>query len=264
MGHTLVLSRGLIDVLPDEASLAMALAHELSHVILGHRLIDTKFAFADRMMIGDAELLETIAMHREAPEEADADAKVIELLDKSPYKDKLASAGLFLRIVGERAKLLPELIQPHVGDHVSGKVTQRGNELMMRAPELKPQDLTQVPALPVGARLVVDPWDGKLELLRSAAALPGSMREKTPLAVTPLTPHLKYAGSALLPLQTRAPLPRAGDVRAAPLAATAEATGPSLLELELAVPAVTAPQAPQTAPLPDPAAPPADAEVPRR
>ncbi len=38
VGHTLVLSRGFIDVLPDEASLAMALAHELSHVVLGHRL----------------------------------------------------------------------------------------------------------------------------------------------------------------------------------------------------------------------------------
>ena len=37
VGHTIVLSRGLIDVLPDEASLAMMLAHELSHVVLGHR-----------------------------------------------------------------------------------------------------------------------------------------------------------------------------------------------------------------------------------
>ena len=121
VGHTLVLSRGFIDVLPDEASLAMALAHELSHVVLGHRLIDTKFAFADRMMIGDAELLATIAMHREESEEAAADAKVVEMLDRSPYKDKLASAGLFLRIVAERSKLLPELIQPHVGDHVIGQ-----------------------------------------------------------------------------------------------------------------------------------------------
>jgi len=29
MGHTIVVSRGLIDVLPDEASLASILAHEL-------------------------------------------------------------------------------------------------------------------------------------------------------------------------------------------------------------------------------------------
>jgi hypothetical protein len=191
VGHTIVLSRGLIDVLPDEASLAMALAHELTHVVLGHRLIDTRFAFADRMMIGDAELLGTIAMRRDPREEAEADGKMVEMLDRSPYQDKLTSAGLFLRIVAERAALLPELIQPHVGDHVPGG-SQRSNELMTRAPELNPRDLTQVPALAIGARLLVDPWDGRLELLRSAAALPGSLREKTPLVITPLTPHLKY------------------------------------------------------------------------
>src|SRR5438309_9729444 len=39
IGHTIVLSRGLIDVLPDEASLATILAMELSHVVLGHREI---------------------------------------------------------------------------------------------------------------------------------------------------------------------------------------------------------------------------------
>jgi hypothetical protein len=186
-------------------------------VVLGHRLLDTKFAFADRMMIGDAELLATIAMRREAAEEAAADAKVVEMLDRSPYKDKLASAGLFLRIVAERSKMLPELIQPHVGDHVSGKEAQRLSELMTRAPELKHQDLTQVPALPIGARLVVDPWDGKLELLRSAAALPSAIREKTPLAITPLTPHLKYPAGTAMPLQPRA-LPRAANPAPAPVA----------------------------------------------
>jgi hypothetical protein len=246
VGHTLILSRGLIDVLPDEASLAMALAHELSHVVLGHRLIDTKFAFADRMMIGDAELLHTLVMPREQKDETAADAKVVELLDHSPYKEKLASPGLFLRIVAERAKLLPELIQPHMGDHVTGKATQ--SELLNRAPELKPQDLTQVAALPIGARLVVDPWDGKLELLRSAAALPGSIREKTPLGITPLTPHLRYPGSTPPPLQVR-DAPRAA---AAPVAVDVIAPSvPTLREVEIGGASPSAPQVPSLAPVPD-------------
>ena len=38
VGNTIVLSRGLIDVLPDEASLAMVLSHELAHIVLGHNL----------------------------------------------------------------------------------------------------------------------------------------------------------------------------------------------------------------------------------
>src|SRR5438093_3080650 len=54
IGHTIVLSRGMIDVLPDEASLAMILAHELAHIALGHRL-DTMYAFNDRMLFDDPE-----------------------------------------------------------------------------------------------------------------------------------------------------------------------------------------------------------------
>src|SRR4030095_7776819 len=80
VGHTIVLSRGLSDVLPDEASLATMLAHELSHVALGHQLIDTKFSFADRLMVSDGELLQPLRFRRTPEADAAADEKVIELL----------------------------------------------------------------------------------------------------------------------------------------------------------------------------------------
>src|SRR5271155_5380233 len=44
VGNTIVISRGLVDVLPDEASLAAVLAHELAHIVLGHNL-GSKYAF---------------------------------------------------------------------------------------------------------------------------------------------------------------------------------------------------------------------------
>ena len=40
VGRTIVLSRGLLDVLPDEATLAVVLAHELAHIVLRHSLGD--------------------------------------------------------------------------------------------------------------------------------------------------------------------------------------------------------------------------------
>src|SRR6202140_4318474 len=46
VGNTIVISRGLVDVLPDEASLAAMLAHELAHIVLGHNM-GSKFAFRD-------------------------------------------------------------------------------------------------------------------------------------------------------------------------------------------------------------------------
>src|SRR6202042_1746185 len=52
IGHTIVISRGLLDVLPDEASLGTVLAHELAHIVLGHPF-DTKLAFNDKLFFPD-------------------------------------------------------------------------------------------------------------------------------------------------------------------------------------------------------------------
>ena len=194
IGHTIVLSRGLIDVLPDEASLATMLAHELSHVALGHALIDTKFSFADRLMVSDGELLQALQFRHTPREEAAADEKVIEMLGKSPYRDKLADAGLFLRALSDHVGQLPHLIQPHIGDFMAanGQMTRLA-DLMQQAPPLMPDSLEQIAALQLGARLILDPWSDKLTLDRSSAVPLTSIREKVPLAVTPLMPVIRYA-----------------------------------------------------------------------
>src|SRR5260370_29615555 len=70
IGHTIVLSRGLIDVLPDEASLAAILAHELGHVVLGHKM-DTQFAFFNRVRFNEQETFRHFDLAR-TPEEEEA------------------------------------------------------------------------------------------------------------------------------------------------------------------------------------------------
>lgn len=191
VGHTVVLSRGMIDVLPDEASLAMILGHELSHVLLAHMLIDTKFAFADRLMIPDQDLLKVLRFRHPPAEEAAANVRMIALLQNSPYK-KVEDAGLFLRAILANAKLLPNLIQTHLSDYVVDG-GQSLSPLMQQSPQLAPEKIDQIPALPLGARLVVDPWSDRLELLRGPAVPLASAREKVPLAVTPLMPYIRYA-----------------------------------------------------------------------
>jgi len=193
VGRTIVVSRGLIDVLPDEASLAAMLAHELAHVALGHPLIDTKFAFADRLMVSDRDLLQTLQFQHAAHEEAAVDEKVVALLQSSPYKDRLASAGLFLRVLHDQAPHLPHLIQPRIGNRI-GQDDQKPRlaELVDRAPALEPGRLDQIPALAIGARTVLDPWSSRLALDRSPAVALVSAREKVPLSVTPVMPYLGY------------------------------------------------------------------------
>ncbi len=53
IGHTIVLSRGLVDVLPDEASLAAILAKEIGYIVTHHQQIDTRYSFFDRLQFDD-------------------------------------------------------------------------------------------------------------------------------------------------------------------------------------------------------------------
>src|SRR6201988_3337342 len=106
LGHTIVLSRGLIDVLPDEASLAAILAHELAHVVLGHSM-DTQFAFFDRLRVEEKDTLRHFAFSRSPAEELAANQKGSELLMKSPYKDQLTTAQRFLDDLQSRSREIP-------------------------------------------------------------------------------------------------------------------------------------------------------------
>jgi hypothetical protein len=186
IGHTIVLSRGLIDVLPDEASLAMIIAHELAHMALGHE-IDTKYAFNDRMLFQDPEAFQKIQLKHDEKEEIDADKKAAELLKNSPYKDNLGNAGLFLKAVDERAPQLNHLLLPHIGNAmVKGSEVTRMTGLKQAAPELEMGKLDQIAALPLGGRVRVDPWNNRVELMQTKPVALVSAREKMPFEVAPV------------------------------------------------------------------------------
>jgi hypothetical protein len=190
VGHTVVISRGLLDVLPDEASLAMVLAHELGHIVLGHRL-DTKYAFGDRVLFPDEETFQRIQLMRDPHQEEAADQKAIEFLQNSPYKDKLANAGLFLRALEARSKQLPALITPQFGSRMAkGDSVLRMSKLLQSAPPLKATDVTQIAALPLGSRIKLDSWDDHVELNKSKPVPLMSARDKMEFEVTPMMPHL--------------------------------------------------------------------------
>ncbi len=189
IGHTIVVSRGLLDVLPDEASLAMILAHELSHVVLGHR-IDTEFAFNDRFFFPDQDTFQRVDFTRSKADEEAADTKAGELLANSPYKTKLAAAGLFLKALQARARDLPNLIRPHLGNSLENGNTVRMFRLTSFAPRLEPQHLDQIAALPLGARIKVDPWSNRVEMMHAKPIALLSAQEKMPFEVTPFFPHL--------------------------------------------------------------------------
>jgi hypothetical protein len=190
LNHTILLSRGLIDVLPDEASLAAVLAHELAHIVLGHSM-NTKFAFEDRLLFDDPAILRRVQVGRDRQEEAAADEKAIEILKKSPYKDNLPKVGLFLRMLSERSDQVPHLIKPLLGNRMSdSKKDLRLAGLMDQAPTLELRDKDQISALPLGSHIKMDPWSDQLHLIKTTPTQRYAARDKMPFQITPFMLHL--------------------------------------------------------------------------
>jgi len=191
VGDTIVLSRGLIDVVPDEATMAAMLAHGMADALLPKPYQD-QYAFSDVMRLTATEVLRHLSFHENKSEAAENSQKAVELLNKSPYASKLQTAGLFLAQLHAQAKELKQMISPQLGNEV-----YFASQLMQAAPALQPNEKTQIAALPLGSRLKLDPWTAGVSLMKSRPISLLSARDKMPFEVTPLVPYLtRYAESS--------------------------------------------------------------------
>jgi len=195
VGNTIVISRGLVDVLPDEASLAAVLSHELAHIVLGHNL-GSKYAFNDRMLFSDDATYQNLGFKHIPEEETAADKKAVDLLKNSPYAQKLDNVGLFLKALQQRAGALNALLTTHLGNPLAqaGQVS-RLSALSTIGPALDNNKLDQIAALPLGGRVKINPWDDKAEMVKTAPVNITSARDKMPFEVTPFFPRLSRIGA---------------------------------------------------------------------
>jgi hypothetical protein len=184
IGHTIVMSRGLLDTLPDEASLASMLAQELANIMVLKTDTD-RWGFNDETIVTTVDSLRHFSFQDDPHDVQVATQKAVELLKNSPYKDKLGSAGLFLKQLDASSKSLTALISPKLGNRI-----QMATQLESAGPELQPAKLDQIAALPLGARVKLDPYTDRIELLKSKPVPLLSQREKMPFEVTPFMPFL--------------------------------------------------------------------------
>jgi len=188
IGHTIVLSRGLLDVLPDEASLAAVLARELGHVVLGQGM-DTEFAFFNSLHFKETGTFRHFQFARTPAEEKAAQLKAEELLRKSPYQENAGRAQLFLETVKNRSKDIPNLLTPSLGDRLPTSWTIAGESSVAKESDAQPA-AHAIAALPLGARIKVDPWTGQLQMIKARPGAVVADAEKMPFRVTPLFPYL--------------------------------------------------------------------------
>jgi hypothetical protein len=186
IGHTIVISRGLLDVLPDEASLAAMLAQEMGEIIVTKPSTD-QWGFNDLTNIPTTEIMARLSFRDNAHDADLANQKALELLKASPYKDKLANAGLFLKQLDAEQKALPALINPKLGNRV-----YLAQQLVGSAPQIQMAKLDQISALPLGGRIRMDAWSDKVDMVKNKPVALISEREKMPFEVTPFLPYLTY------------------------------------------------------------------------
>jgi len=224
VGNTILISKGLIDTLPNEEAIASVVAMELAHIVMGHH-IDTRYAFNDRLLFPDEATFQRIDMYHSDHDNAEAVKRAQEYLQASMYKDKLPSAGLYWAQLAERGKVLKALNTPKLGDSLlKADGTPWMADLAHAAPKLNWDDLTQRPALPLGSWLKTDPWDDKEHPLNAKVYAYMNPRDKMPLEVTPIFFKLQRYDASKLPQTapaTTTPAP------AAPATSAPAATPPS-------------------------------------
>jgi len=188
IGRTIVLSRGLIDVLPDEASLATMIAKELGHVIVDEKT-NTGFGFYDWMIrFDESKTFKHFDFDRSVDEDTKASAKAAELLSNSPYKGQLQTAGMFIAELQRRSREIPNLISPRLGGSIAVRPPVAPNT------EDKPGE-NQVVAMPLGGRVKMDPWDDTLDMLKSRPLGTLTEHDKMPFEVTPFVIYLTRVGN---------------------------------------------------------------------
>ncbi len=169
----------------------MALAPELAHAVLGHRM-DTMYAFGDLTMFEDAEILDRLRLARPPGEVSAASAKAVEMLERSSYSGKLANAGTFLKALASHAPRLPQLIRSNFGNAVASEERMaRLEALANAAPELDEASLEQIAALPLGSRVRLDPWTNQVSLRAVKPAEIRTSDDKLPFRVTPFLINLR-------------------------------------------------------------------------
>jgi hypothetical protein len=190
VGRTIIVSRGLLDVLPDEATLASVLAHELAHVVLQHSVADAPLS--DRTPpFSDLEIFDHLSFRFDPAQEDAAEKKGLQLFSKSPYQAQREKASLFLDTLEARSRQLSSLLRGRFSnDFASNHLASMRAEGTAPKP-LQMDRVDQISALPLGSRITVDPWSDRIVMIKAPPVRLQSASEKMPLEVTPFFPFLK-------------------------------------------------------------------------
>jgi hypothetical protein len=199
VGSTILISKGLIETLPNEEAIASVVAFELAHVIQSNT-VNTRYSFADRTMFPDRKVNRDLYLAHSDKEDEQAAKVAINLLKKSMYGVKLGGIGLYYQQMTLGIGKLNGLYRPETGDSLISPAGKPWllTQLAEKSPRLEPGNPHQLAALPLGSNLVVDPWSGEVRLNDAPRVMPQTAGEKRPFEVVPVYFRLRVASEAAL------------------------------------------------------------------
>lgn len=197
VGHTVIVSRGLLDVIPDEPTLAALLTHDLAHIALGHTETENLF-FADSLMFRPKDTFKKFHSLYSDKQELAATQLAQTWMKNSPYKDSTKSVDCFTQVLRARSFPIYDLLDANMGESAYD---------IFDAAHSDPRAVTaakrgEIQALPLGSRVVLDPWTGRIEFRKKMEGINQSKRDNLPFELTPFSPYLKRfveSSSAALP-----------------------------------------------------------------
>ena len=162
VGRTLVVSRGLLDVVPNESVLAGIIALGLARIELMYPPT-TAYAFADSVLFEPRDVF--LKMSFESP--ANLKKKIAELAEyyvsRSQYS--VLSVQAFAAQIEDLSSRFPELLKANIGDALLPELSLFQRNMQTRI--LAGQDWTDDGALSLGSRTSVDPQTDILEPLHT-------------------------------------------------------------------------------------------------
>jgi hypothetical protein len=111
------MSRGLIDVVPNEETLAALLAFEIAGAMTPKPAQD-QYGFSDTLRLTPTEALKKLSFADNQEEARRNSETSLEWLRKSPYGDKLVTLGLFFSQLQSQKQALKQLISARLGNQV--------------------------------------------------------------------------------------------------------------------------------------------------
>jgi hypothetical protein len=186
VGHTIILSRGLIDVLPDETTLAAVLAHNLAHIAL-EGYSETKFSWPDELTFGPRDVTRKLRFVHSPKQDEQASSLAREWMSKSPYKDSLGSVTRFVAELRSRSRHIDRILEGNIGESLydtleAGQIRSEGVALNGKI---------EIRALSLGSRIAIDPWSDKVSFLKAPRSQVYSQSDDLPFEVTPVALDLQ-------------------------------------------------------------------------